>query len=369
MRSIRYVHVLLLAVPLALACSSDDHGADRRGGERDADVDVRIDDAAGDADAAGDVRDVPTDAPDARFDGSDTDATDATGDAEQADARSDASDSEDVERIECDCPDSEAVCEPNNDTWWCVRPDVECEEDAECPDGYDCHYRGYCVCDREEPDDCLPRCEKSKDCAEFSYCDLDTNRCRPREDCSHNMECRHGERCVETTTGGKKCVPKGDREPGESCSEDYECSSGECDSERGECDRRCFKESDCPEGQGCPSHRMVCEEGEECEVDCPDGLCSTSKSCVRARCFHTGDCDEGNCVMRGTANYPEEGVCREVDEIACKDNEFQLDDALTVPVEPHCALPIRCSSDSDSCPEGYECLEDQFCARFADDDQ
>ncbi len=168
----------------------------------------------------------------------------------------------------------------------CVPPGVECVEEGDCAEGFECH-AGYCLesmgggcaSDEEcgageicEDEECLFGCREDADCGEGRECNTNTHQCfAPPEDCGG--ACPAHTLC-DTRTG--VCVADG------TCGDDGDCQDQErCEGEVCVEGRRCARSVECPGGQRCDRALGACVEGcrqaNECRIEeiCVEGACTT----------------------------------------------------------------------------------------------
>jgi eight-cysteine-cluster-containing protein len=286
-----------------------------------------------------------------------------------------------------ECP---AFCEGR-----CVPEAVECQSDADCPEGFVCEMSCW-DCDSGFPD-CVGGCEGHCVPAPMPECDENTP-CPPGFECV--MEC--WEAGCDPETGvcppgcdpatGDQCEPvcRGYCVPVSECRNDRDCSmpggeAGRCIDGRCVYDNfECEADSDCPPGMRCDIYcgngwcRGVCVPVEpECfeDSDCIDDAGNIMGRCINGQCVYdeiycddATPCPEGmECVMvcggpacdSGDPDCPPEecyGYCVPV-EPQCRVDTDCIDDAGNMGrcVDGHCVFEqIYCHSDWE-CPPGYEC--------------
>ena len=168
-----------------------------------------------------------------------------------------------------DCPDS--YC----DGECCVdsSEDIECDECASCPDGYD-----GCVNECDGTDTCCnltAPCEDGyigyvNECTGDSYCELDCNTC---------ASCGDGySGCVNECDGTNTCVKDAEEGDGScvACSSNADCPDSYCD---GECCVDSSEDIECDECAACPDGYSGCVDDctntDTCQCDV---LCSVVDS-------------------------------------------------------------------------------------------
>jgi len=220
-----------------------------------------------------------------------------------------------------DCDPTTGEC-PSFCEGRCVPEALECQSDADCPDGYVCELSCW-ECDPDFPD-CVGGCE--------GHCVP-----APLPECDENTPCPPGYECV------------------------MECWEPGCDPETGECPPDC----DPATGECGPVCRGYCVPVAECRTDedcimpggeagrCIDGVCVYDNF----ECNVDSDCPEG---MRCDV-YCGNGWCRGVcvpDEPQCQTDEDCMDAAGQIGrcINGQCVYDMIYCDDANPCPEGMECV-------------
>lgn len=237
----------------------------------------------------------------------------------------------------CDCfgeclPGTDPVCETDEDCLMpdgqagrcvdgrCVPPALECESDADCPDGQVCEMACW-DCDPAMPD-CVPGCE--------GHCVP-----APPPQCETDADCPAGFAClVECWAPG--CDPS-----------TGECPP-ECDPATGQCDEYC-------QGYCVPRQEPECVTDDDCIY--PDGQ---TGQCIEGRCvFDEIPCDDSmpcppgmECVMVCWDCDPSDPDC----EPGCQ--------GFCVPVEPQCYADTDCigpDGQTGRCVDGHCVFDPLYC--------
>ena len=260
-------------------------------------------------------------------------------------------------------------------------PSLECEVDADCPEGSrcvsttvgECPEGAYCILAPSTTGTCeaVLECTADSDCPPGNVCA--DGECAVEMvplygvvpmSCDNDADCPEGSRCVSPDASdcpeGAYCIlppdGAGTCAPVVECSEDADCPDGQ----------ECLLDSGCPEGAYCilpPSDTGICVDtgGEivplygvpvlECDADadCPEG-----SRCVTP---DTSDCPEGAyCILPpGGA-----GTCEVVVECNgdadCDEGMVCEDGACEYGMVPLYGVPVlECDADAD-CPEGTRCV-------------
>jgi len=236
----------------------------------------------------------------------------------------------------------------------------QCEEDSDCPSGYECSDCKWCeglTCTADSDckhDMCNPPANPHTTC---EYCDANTNGCVPGcpDDslcpssypicghgggphlcgCNANEDCAEDELC---NTGSHECIPK----PDEGCHSNGDCPSTTCDepwpyNTCNYCDTDHVCKPGCPDDGKCPENKPICGANGQphrcgCNVDsdCMAGDKCSNNACVTPDCTGDADCKDGICDVNNTPDYLE---CEFCEDGKCK---------------PGCV-------DSSHCPNGYQC--------------
>jgi hypothetical protein len=216
-----------------------------------------------------------------------------------------------------------------------ICDEVECGNDADCPDdslcvGALCRYAPTCTGDGDCLDvvgecvdgQCQPGCEEDSDCStdgvaicfegDCTFACTDNRTCDPGEQCRNGVclpdectgtgteDCPDGERC----NGAGACVPFTGCESDDDCSDTQFCSpAGICENRRG-----CTSDLNCGEGEICDNGGCVptteCEENADCEA----GESCVANLCVPGLCRGNEDCAIGEVCDAGACIEPEEIV-------------------------------------------------------------
>jgi hypothetical protein len=260
-------------------------------------------------------------------------------------------------------------------------PVLECDEDADCPEGSqcvtttigECPEGAWCIL----PPSTTGTCEAVLECLIDADCGLGNvcvdGECAvevvplygvPIVECEGDADCPDGSRCVTSEVGecpeGAYCIlppsTLGTCEPVIECDEDADCAEGQ----------ECLLDDGCPEGAYCilpPSGTGICVDtgGEivplygvpvlECDedTDCPDG-----SQCVTP---DVGDCPEGAyCILPPSTMGTCEVVEACVNDSDCDDGMVCNDGACEYGMVPLYGVPVlECNADSD-CPDGTRCV-------------
>jgi len=236
----------------------------------------------------------------------------------------------------------------------------QCEEDSDCPSGYECSDCKWCeglTCTADSDckhDMCNPPANPHTTC---EYCDANTNGCVPGcpDDslcpssypicghgggphlcgCNANEDCAEDELC---NTGSHECIPK----PDEGCHSNGDCPSTTCDepwpyNTCNYCDTDHVCKPGCPDDGKCPENKPICGANGQphrcgCNVDsdCMAGDKCSNNACVTPDCTGDADCKDGICDVNNTPDYLECQYCENGNCI------------------PGCV-------DTSHCPNGYQC--------------
>ncbi len=241
--------------------------------------------------------------------------------------------SDEVSGTDYDCPDGECV---------------DCDEDADCAPGLECHEEGeVCVevgCDGDE--DCesgsqceggvcvVLECSSHADCGNGAYCDDATGQCA-------RAICEPG----ETTCDGAAVLRCDDA--GSGFEQFDECASGVC--QNGQCG--CAGADDCAPGESCSDGVCQCPSGVSCGPDA--GCCASDEVCAVSEVCD----DEGECQQFQECRPECEGeVCGLLGELCCDGSEPVCGPDGSC--APDCSdAGELCGADFDSCcSEGDVCI-------------
>jgi MYXO-CTERM domain-containing protein len=205
---------------------------------------------------------------------------------------------------------------------------IDCDEDADCPDGQ--------ICDLDFGECWEPECFEDVDCADDEVCDMGF--CWEIE-CTTDDDCAEGEVCFEGFCG--EIVP--DCETDDDCDEGFVCIDTICVEDIAPC----VEDADCDEG-------FVCTDG-ECVEDV-----------VEPDCVEDADCEEGFvCVDEVCVEDVVEPDC--VEDADCAEGEVCTDgECVKEIVEPDCAADADCA-EGEVCTDG-ECVAEPVTGCEADAD-
>jgi hypothetical protein len=255
-----------------------------------------------------------------------------------------------LEDCECGCRADQSGCR--------TCGEKECEEDADCPEGFFCD-RSDWLC---KPKECTPECEDKccgpdgcggtcpDTCPMHEICNTNTCRCEGAEECRTNADCPPDYWCDRTVWRCRPidCIPN---------------CTGKCCGDDG-CGGTCL--DFCPSGYSCNAASCQCEAvgcqtNADCTVTqcCLNGLC-TNMSCGYLECGpdpvcgkECGPCPRGTHCDQGTC--VEDVVC--TSDIHCAANECCLN-YTCVPMacgSLECGPDPVCGKECGPCPSGSVC--------------
>jgi hypothetical protein len=208
-------------------------------------------------------------------------------------------------------PDKKRTCE------------IECSKDEQCASGYLCGGKNLCVAIEV----CDPRLPNPCNAEDYSIdCDADKMVCASQAQCSNNLNCMGGYRClisqdsterycaarcltnqdcVDThyCNASAKCVPKMDCTTDEQCGQGFRCQTSNNGSQ-GTCFTKCTGQEECLDSHYCADGACLIKK--ECVVDseCSGYRCETSGGSLKAyctwSCVASSDCATGfHCTNSG----------------------------------------------------------------------
>ena len=285
---------------------------------------------------------------------------------DSSDVRPDTVDAQSRDRCRCASDGAACVWHPMLD-WWCAFPEPSCEDDSECPAGFQCGSKDICWCDGDRTQ-CGPFCEDHSECPESSICDPGLGVCVAAPICDGDVGCRDGFWCIDDA-----CAGAGVLEPGSPCSDDRECQSGWCGN--GACGQRCFADDDCPDGEECGyGDPFICAQpGAQtaCATECgPDTICN-GEDCLPPACIRSADCSSGDCLV--FVPWQDAGWCTVGEPNRCKPHEFLAEFYDSGELVMLCAVAPDCGGFDDRCADPYQCrrvgsphVSVTYCARTPD---
>lgn len=230
-----------------------------------------------------------------------------------------------------------------------------CQEDSDCPLGFQCNAFGECVSPacieaqcpfglqcHDDRGVCIPYPCFTSGCPSSFVCDETAKTCVAREctldaDCPSTLQCNEG-RCLARACGTGSVCPSGT-----TCNAFQQCVPPETCAPGSKCQTTCVSDSDCTVGEFCVGGECgpnddSCTPGVDCE-------CNTSSDCPDDHI-----CEAGLCITPG-------GNC--IPGVNC-DTECDFDsdcpDGLSCS-DPHCCYDpdlVECAFSAD-CPEGKTC--------------
>lgn len=142
---------------------------------------------------------------------------------------------------------------------------VECNEDRDCKDGYECVDD---LCEKRSD-----YCDQTSDCFDDEICDRHVCKyveCKLDSECGANQECTQDYKCIDKK---KECVNDS------YCRSIDTCVDGFCVPKN----RECTKDSECDDNQECNSSYMCVDKTSEDKCS-KDSDCGDSEECVGGNC-------------------------------------------------------------------------------------